>query len=109
VFTPFIIPPAVAYIIEDDFGPLGRAYRETDSSKADRQTTLENLYRGEFNDPVRVIAFNTSEGWARDVSHELAAELQRRADLEDEELVGTVAEFVEFYTRRERQLSLRLA
>jgi hypothetical protein len=98
------------YIVEDDFGPkVGRAFRETDPVYADRETTLDDLASYQYNDPVRVVAFNTSEGWSRDVSHEFAVEIQRRADLEDRELVGTLAEFVEFYTKPARQLSLRLA
>ena len=109
MFKASLVPQATVYIVEDDFGSLGRVYRETGVGKTDRQTALDNLYRGEFNDPVRVIAVNTSEGWARDVSHEFATELQRRGDLEGKELTGALAEFVEFYTRRERQLSLRLA
>ena len=98
------------YIVEDDFGPeLGRAFRETDPVHADRETTLQDLASYQYNDPVRVVAFNTSEGWSRDVSHEFAVEIQRRADLEGRELIGTLAEFVENYTRPARQLSLRLA
>src|SRR5688572_18636086 len=102
MFSPSIIPASQeVYLVEDDFGPkLGRVYRETDSAQADRETTLQYLYAGEYNDPVRVIAFNTSEGWSRDVSAEFANEIQRRADLEGKELEGTTADFVEFYTRR---------
>jgi hypothetical protein len=89
-------------IVEDDFGPkLGRVYWQTDSAQADRETTLSDLYSGQYHDPVRVVAFNTSEGWSRDVSHEFAEELQRRADLDHVELTGTLKEFVEFYTRPE--------
>ena len=54
-------------------------------------------------------SFVPLSSWSRDVSHEFAAELQRRADLEGVELTGTLAEFVEFYTRPARQLSLKLA
>jgi hypothetical protein len=57
---------------------------------------------------MRVVAFNTREGWSRDVSYEFAVELQRRADLEGLELSGNLADFVESYTRPARQLSLRL-
>jgi hypothetical protein len=111
VFTPSIVPAGddTVYIVEDDFGPIGRAWRETESASADRATTLNDLYAGQFNDPVRVIAFNPREGWSRDVSAELAAELQRRADLEGQQLEGTLASFVQAYTRPGRQLSLRLA
>ena len=54
-------------------GGIGRAWRETESSQAGREPTLNDLYSGQFNDPVRVVAFNTREGWSRDVSHEFAA------------------------------------
>jgi hypothetical protein len=83
VFSPSLVPKAddTVYIVEDDFGTIGRSYRETDASRADRLTTLNDLYSGQYNDPVRVIAFNTREGWARDVSYELASELQRGADV----------------------------
>ena len=39
------------------------------------QSTLQDLLSGQYNDPVRIIAFNTREGWSRDVSHEIAVEL----------------------------------
>jgi hypothetical protein len=97
------------YVVEDDFGQkLGRAFRETSSGLADRETTLNDLYSGEYHNPVRVIAFNVLEGWSRDVSHELAQEIQRRADMAGHELEGTVAEFVQYYTQPARQLTLRL-
>jgi hypothetical protein len=110
--VPSIVPSAdeTIYIVEDDFGrKLGRVYRETDSARCDRETTLQDLSTGQYNDPVRVVAFNTGEGWARDVSHEFAEELQRRADFDRVELEGTLAEFVEYYTQTARQLSLKLA
>ena len=94
MFTPSIVPSSddTVYIVEDDFGPkLGRVYSETDSAQCDRETTLQDLSEGEYNDPVRVIAFNTREGWSRDVSYDFAAEIQRRADLENRELSGTLA------------------
>ena len=72
---------------------------------------LQDLQTGQYNDPVRVVAFNTREGWSRDMSYEFAAELQRRAHTEQHgcERTCTLADFVEFYTRPARQLSLRLA
>jgi hypothetical protein len=112
VFTPSIVPSAddTVYIVEDDFGEkLGRVYRETDAAQCDRETTLQDLSTGQYNDPVRVVAFNTREGWSRDVSYEFAVELQRRADIDSRELTGTLGDFVEHYTRPARQLSLRLA
>jgi hypothetical protein len=112
VFIPSIVPSTndTVYIVEDDFGPkLGRVWRETDSAQCDRETTLQDLSTGQYNDPVRIVAFNSREGWSRDVSYEFAVELQRRADIDGQELTGTLANFVEFYNRPARQLSLRLA
>jgi hypothetical protein len=76
--------------------------------RSSREAVIEDMKRGEFNDPVRVVAFNPREGWSRDVSHEIAVEVQRRADLAGDELTGSVASFVEEYTRPARQLALRL-
>jgi hypothetical protein len=111
MFSPSLVPGSdTVFLVEDDFGTkLGRVWAETDSRAADRATILNDLYTGQYNDPIRVVAFNTAEGWSRDVSHEFAEELQRRADLDRVELEGTLKEFVEFYTRPARQLSLRLA
>ena len=45
---------------------------------ADRETVIRNLLSGEFNNPVRVIAFNTAEGRSRDVTIDIADEVRRR-------------------------------
>jgi hypothetical protein len=56
------------YIVLDDFGSIGRAYRETDEQMSDLQDVIRNMLAGEYNKPVRVVAFNTAGGWGRDVS-----------------------------------------
>ena len=38
---------------EDDFGRIGRSYRETASANTDRETTIQDLLSGQYNDPVR--------------------------------------------------------
>jgi hypothetical protein len=64
------------YLVLDDFGGrLGRAWRETDEADTDRATTIEDLIDGQYRAPARVVAFNTAEGWSRDVSEEIAATL----------------------------------
>ena len=60
------------YLVLDDFGSLGRAYVETDDADADAQTIVENLLSGQYCKPLRVVAFNAVEGWARDVSEDVA-------------------------------------
>ena len=68
------------YVVLDDFGKLGRAYRETDKEAADKETVIRNLIEGQYNDPVRIVAFNTAEGWARDVTEDIATEIRDRED-----------------------------
>ena len=36
------------YIVLDDFGKLGRVYRETDETAADAETVIRNLLLGEY-------------------------------------------------------------
>jgi len=70
--SPSIVPEEDTYLVLDDFGPLGRAWRAT------RTTLVRNLLDGQYEDPVRIIAFNTAEGWSRDVTVEIADEVRRR-------------------------------
>ena len=81
------------YLVLEDFGSLGQAYRETDPSQADRQTVLSNLLSGEYRRPLRIVAFNTTEGWARDVTAEFANEALAYPDQDD--LSAAVRAFVE--------------
>jgi hypothetical protein len=74
---------ATVHIVLDDFDNSGRAYRETAEEAADFDTVVDDLMSGQFNNPVRVIAFNLSEGWARDVSDQVARELLKRVAEED--------------------------
>jgi hypothetical protein len=60
------------YIVLDDFGHLGRAWRETDEQSTDKAAIIQDLLEGQYNMPVRVVAFNTAEGWSRDASEEIA-------------------------------------
>src|SRR6516165_9657873 len=56
------------YLLLEDFGRLGRAWRETDEDATDRETLILNLLSGEYKSPVRIVAFNTAERWSRDVT-----------------------------------------
>jgi len=111
-WTPSIVPNGydqTVYIVVDDFGPLGRAYRETDVERADLETTVTDLMAAEYSDPVRVVSFNTAERWSEDVSEDIAREILRRVDLAGGELPPSLEGFVERHLGPERQLTLRLA
>ena len=70
-------PELDTYLVLDDFGWMGRSWR-ADERAADRETLIRDLVEGEFNKPARIVAFNTAEGWSRDVTMDIADELRRR-------------------------------
>ncbi|MBR1280431.1 hypothetical protein JQ624_38220, partial [Bradyrhizobium sp. AUGA SZCCT0283] len=55
------------YLVIDRFRN-GTVYRETEIERTDLETIVNEFMTGQFNDPVRVVAFNTLEHWADDVS-----------------------------------------
>ena len=79
----------------DDLGELGRAYRETDAAQADLKTVVADLLSGQYRHPLRVVAFNTAEGWARDVSADIARHFLTCARELDEAMPPAVCDFVE--------------
>jgi hypothetical protein len=86
-------------MVPDDFGGrLGRAWRETDEADTDRGTLIRNLMDGQYRQPVRIVAFNTAEGWSRDVTVDIADELRRRF-AEYDDVPGSVQEFLETASR----------
>ena len=111
-WTPSIVPSdndETVYLVADDFGRLGRTWREADYEATDLETVIQDLLTGQYSNPIRVIAFNTAEHWSEDVSEDVARELRRRCDLQMRELPSTISDFVERHGDRDRgQLTLRL-
>jgi hypothetical protein len=71
-------PDGTVYLVLDDFGRFGRAWRETDEGEADRRTIITNLLSGQYERPLRIVAFHAAEGWARNVTAEIASEISER-------------------------------
>ena len=71
-------PEQDTYIVLDDFGRIGRAWRETDQHRAGREALIRDLVEGQFRNPIRIVVFNTADGWSRDVTVDIADELRRR-------------------------------
>ena len=94
--SPSIVPGSQhTYLVLEDFGArLGRAWRETDERAACRETLIDDLMHGQYRQPVRIVAFNTAEGWSRDVTKDIADELRRRF-AEYDEVPASVQAFVE--------------
>jgi hypothetical protein len=110
-WTPSIVPNSGdqnVYLVVDDFGDAGCVYREADVEHTDLETVIADLMSGQYNNPVRIVAFNTAENWADDVSKDVALEIRRRADLAAEDLTSSIDEFVGRYEGYERQLVLKL-
>jgi hypothetical protein len=72
-------PEHDTYLVLDDFGGrLGCSWRETGADSTDRETLIRDLVEGQYTHPVRIVAFNTTEGWSRDVTVDIAEELRQR-------------------------------
>ena len=111
-WTPTLVPKDVddqnVYLVLDDFGAIGRYFREADIETADLETVIRDLIAGQYNNPIRVVSFNTAEHWADDVSADIAREIRRRFNAAYDDLPSTVEAFVERHAGQERQLNLRL-
>ena len=70
-FVPSIVPSGhdqTVYLVINNYGSFGPAFAETDLGEADLETVIGDLMSGQYSDPVRVVAFNTTEHWSEDVS-----------------------------------------
>jgi hypothetical protein len=66
------------HLVLCDFGKHGSAYVETEpvTTEAD---VVHTLLTGQYDHPLEVVAFSVSEGWARDVSEDIAGLMLARA------------------------------
>jgi hypothetical protein len=93
-WTPSIVPndnDETVYLVADDFGRLGRAWREADYETIDLETVIQDLLTG-HNDPIRIVAFNTAERLSEDVFEDVAHELRRRCNLQTRDLPPTISD-----------------
>jgi hypothetical protein len=68
-WTPSIVPGGhdqTVYLVADDFGRVGRAWREADYEGTDLETVIQDMLSGQYTNPIRVIAFNIAERWSED-------------------------------------------
>jgi hypothetical protein len=110
-WTPSIVPNSGdqnVYLVLDDLGRNGRVWPEADAETTDRETIIVDLLTGQYKDPVRIIGFNTVEGWSQDVSADVAQELRRRCDLQQRDIPFFLQDFVDRYEGRYRDVQLSL-
>jgi hypothetical protein len=74
--SPSIVPgiDRDTYLILDDLARLGCAWRETSVADTELESVVNDLLEGQYSNPIRVVGFNTAEGWSRDVSEDVARE-----------------------------------
>jgi hypothetical protein len=60
---------------------------------------LRNFLSGQYSNALRVIAFNTAEGWSRDFSEDMAEELLQRACDADANLGEETKRFIDRHIR----------
>ena len=86
--TPSIVPnehDQTVYLVADEF-KTGCVWRETEYEDSDLEAVIQDLLTGQYNNPNRVVAFNTAEKWSQDVSEDVAQELRRRCDLQGRDI-----------------------
>jgi len=81
------------YLVLNDFGPLGRAYVETDEASASERDAISSISSGEHSKPIRAVAFNTAEGWSRYATEDIAETLLER-DASEGDLSESATTFV---------------
>ena len=82
------------YLVLEDLGRFGRVWRETAEADANHETLIRDLLDDQYSRPTRIVAFNTAEGWSRDVTVDIADELRRRF-AEYDEVPVSVEELLE--------------
>jgi hypothetical protein len=95
------------YLVVDRLSS-GSVYRESEVERADLETIIDDFLTGQFNDPVRVVAFNTLEHWSNDVSKDIAQVIQDRCDIEGNPVPEQVRDFVDSNAPVTRRLAVRL-
>ena len=104
--SPSIVPDALGrdvYFVLDDFGSSfgGLAWPETYVADTHHPTPIRHLLEGQYFAPVRIVAFNTAEGWSRDVTEDIAAELAQ-ACADRGETPSSIADFIAEHTQPSR-------
>ena len=88
------VSDVTVHVVLNDFGPLGRAYVETDEVDADAETIIEGILSGQYSHPLRVVAFNAAEGWARDVTEDIARAVLGRVRSDNRSIGAASQEFL---------------
>ena len=92
-----------AFVVIDRLGRREGVEREIEVERSDIETIISELVAGQFNDPARVIAYNTLEHWSQDISEDIALEIQSRCDIEGAAVPEHIQDFVANFAALARQ------
>jgi hypothetical protein len=71
---------ATVHLVLNDFGRLGIALVETDPMHADQETIVCQMIAGQYDNPIRVDAYNILAGRAWDASRDIARLIAKRCE-----------------------------
>ncbi|MEH2624308.1 hypothetical protein V1292_002363 [Bradyrhizobium sp. AZCC 1719] len=98
---PTVVPygaDQTVYLVFDSFGASRSDWPEKQIERDDLETTISDLLTGQFNAPVRVMAFNTLDHWIEDVSNQVAEDIQACCDIDGVPVPEHVRDFVASHT-----------
>ena len=104
--SPGIVPYGAdhtIYVVVDNLG-ASAGEQEMRVEHEDLDAVVNGFMVGRFRDPLCVVAFNTLEHWSKDMSGEVAEEIETRCDIEGVAVPDHVKDFLE---RNIRTLPLR--
>jgi hypothetical protein len=110
-WTPSIVPRGDdenVYLVADDPGRSGRIWPEADLERTDLETVILDLLEGQYKNPIRVISFNIAEHWSQDISADVAQELRRRCDLQQQDIPFFLQDLVDRHEGRYHDIQLPL-
>ena len=86
------------YLVLEDFR-AGPSFRETDEGITYIKL-IDDLLTGQYDNVLRVVAFNPVEGWSRDASEDVANALEQHIAAEGREISEAMRDFIEGQTGR---------
>lgn len=95
LIVPFGADETIFVVVDRVSGP-----RDVRIERADPESIIRELFAGCFSDPVQIFAFNTLEHWVKDISAEIAAEIQSRCDIDGTDLPDHLTDFVDGHIGR---------
>jgi hypothetical protein len=97
--VPYGADQTVFVVVENGAAPEGAA-RDVECNDLDAVVT--DMLAGKFRDPIRIAAFNTLEHWSKDLSADVAHEIETRCDIDCVPVPEHVRDFLERHLGRRR-------